>query len=86
MERMVTYYEHEHQMARMERTNRRMWIICIILIIALVGTNIGWLYYEAQFVDTVTTEIEAEQQADGGGSNYLVNGNYGTAEGQNNDN
>lgn len=65
MERVVTYYEHEENMARMERTNRRTWILCIILIVALLGTNAGWIYYESQWQYVQeSTQIEAEQKGD----------------------
>ena len=52
-------------MARMERANKRLWIIVIILIAAFIATNAGWIYYESQF-QVVETSIEAKQ--DGGGS------------------
>ena len=35
--------------ARQERANRRLWIVCIILIIALVATNVAWIMYETQY-------------------------------------
>ena len=30
---------HEGDMARMERANKRLWVVIIILIIALIGSN-----------------------------------------------
>ena len=45
----------------MERQIRRMFIIIIVLIIGLIGTNVGWLMYESQFdVYTVTQETDGE--------------------------
>lgn len=76
MDKVITYFEHEEQMVRMERTNIRLWILCILLILMLVGTNIAWIYYESQWqVTTETTEIEAEQDGEinivgGGDVNY----------------
>ena len=55
-----SYLEFESSQARMERINRRMWILCIILIAALFGSNGAWLYYESQFMDTVTVSQEVE--------------------------
>lgn len=75
----VSYIAYESAMARLERTNKRLFIICLILIISLIGTNGAWLYYESQFVDEFT--IDAEQVTDGG-NNYVVGGNYGTAKGE----
>lgn len=66
-----------------ERTIKRLWITIIILIGLLFFTNLGWIVYEAQFED-VTTEIEAEQETDGGGNNYVVGGDmFGETESQN---
>ena len=79
----VPYIVHESAMARMERTNRRLWITIILLIVMLVGTNGAWIWYESQFTDIVTT-IEAEQ--DGSGVNIVSGGDldYGAeSEGNN---
>lgn len=83
MDKVVSYFEHEEVMIRMERGNRRLWVLCIILIIALLVTNGAWIYRELQYEDVVTT-IEAEQKSEQGGTNYLVNGNYGETESENN--
>lgn len=52
---MISYFVHESEMARLERMVKRMWILCIIMFLALVITNAGWVYYESQFEDVVTT-------------------------------
>lgn len=67
----VSYYEHESVLAKMERANRRVWILCLLLIFALVGTNAGWIYYNSLFENNVTT-IQAEQ--DGSGTNLISGG------------
>lgn len=82
----VPYAAHEAALARQERSNRRLWIVCIILIIALVATNLTWIMYESQLdtvIETDKTEISAEQ--DGSGINIVGGGNinYG-AEGTDN--
>lgn len=74
-EKNIPYFAHEGDMARMERANRRLFIVLIILIAALLGTNAGWIYYENQFIDEETTKIEAEQETSDGGNNYIVGGN-----------
>ena len=72
--------------ASMERTIKRLWITTILLIVLLVGSNVGWLIYESQFVETETTQtIEAEQQADNG-TNMIVGGDYGKSESESNNN
>lgn len=66
-ERMIPYFSHEGDMARMERANRRLWIVILVLIAVLLGTNGAWIYYENQFVDEIT--IDAKQ--DGSGVNIV---------------
>lgn len=69
-EKTIPYYAHEGVVARMERANRRLWILCIVLILLLAGTNGAWLYYENQFIDelTVTQDVES-----GNGGDAIVN-------------
>ena len=59
----IDYVVHESAMARMERANKRLFILCIMVFIAFVSTNIGWIIYESN-VEKVTTTIEAEQDGD----------------------
>lgn len=79
---MIPFHAHEMDMDRAERANHRLWAIIIILIIALIGTNAGWLVYEAQFVEeSISTEIDAEQDGtynfvSGGDITYGAEGAY----------
>lgn len=59
----VPYVVHESAMARAERQAKRLVAIIILLIVLLVGSNVGWLVYESSFetVETNETIIEAEQ-------------------------
>ena len=68
----IPYFVHEGEMARMERVNRRLWILCLVIFLALVGTNAGWIYYESQFEDVSTT---VTQDVDSGifGGNATIN-------------
>ena len=81
-ERMIPYFSHEGDMARMERANKRLWIVVLVLIAVLLGTNAGWLFYESQF--QVVEESKVEQKVDTGDGDTIVNGigdiNYGTSE------
>ena len=83
--RDVPYIVFESITTRLEHTIEKLWILCIILIVLLMGTNAGWLYYESQFKVEQTTMIEAEQ--DGASVNVIGGGdvNYG-AEGKDNQN
>ena len=59
----VKYYV-ETLTATMERTIRRLWILAIILVLLLVGTNAAWIWYESQF-ETVTSETYFAETDDG---------------------
>ena len=55
----VPFIVHESAQARMERVTHRLWILAIILIVLLVGTNAAWLWYESQFESfSVTQDID----------------------------
>lgn len=74
-QKMIPYFCHEGDMARAERTIKRLWILCILLIILLVGTNTGWIYYESQMETVVVTQDNAN-----GYNNFIGNDgdiNYG---------
>lgn len=88
MDKDVPYIVHEGDMARMERSNRRLWIIVLVLIVLLVGSNIAWLCYENSMEEVSTTvEQEVEQDNDSGDNNF-VGGDYinGTTEGEDKNN
>lgn len=67
----VPFVVHESMMARAERSAKRMWILILVLILLLVGSNVGWLIYESQFEVVETTEI-IQENADGY-NNYIGN-------------
>lgn len=69
----VPYFVVEGEMARMERTNHRLWILCIILIAVLLGTNAGWIYYESQW-EVVSEEEYYEISTDRGHAIYNESG------------
>lgn len=65
-------------MSRMERVNKRLWLALLIIFLAFVGTNVGWIVYENQFaevVETYTADAEDSGTAviNGEGS-VIVNG------------
>ena len=70
-EMTIPYIVHEGTMARMERTVKRLWILCIILIVLFVGTNGYWIWYEAQFEVVETT---VSQSVDSGDGDVIMNG------------
>lgn len=66
----VPYIVHEGDMARLERANRRLWILSIMLVCLLVGTNAGWVWYESQFQDEVMTITQENEE---GYNNFIGN-------------
>lgn len=70
----IPFAAHESAMARAERhTKALIWVI-VLLIVLLVGTNVGWLIYESQFevVEETTETIITQDNADGY-NNYIGN-------------
>lgn len=68
-------YNNELMLAIMERTNKRQWIIIIILIVLFVGTNAGWIYRESQFTDeVVTTTVTQDVDSDNNGDAVINDG------------
>lgn len=63
-EKMIPYIAFESATSRQERTIKRLWILCLVLIIALLGTNAGWIYWESQFEEVVVTQ-DVDATADG---------------------
>lgn len=55
----VPYVVHESDMARQERTIKRLWILLLVLIVLFVCSNGWWIWRESQFEDiTITQENE----------------------------
>lgn len=71
----VPYIVHESAMARSERHNKRLWIVILVLIGALIASNLAWIIYESQFEDVVTTTEEniLVDADDNGVANYIGN-------------
>lgn len=64
----VPYLVHEEAMVKLERTIKRLWILCIIVFLAFVISNGIWIYYESQwqYVETTNTnEISQEVSSEG---------------------
>jgi len=71
----VSYYVHEEAMVRQDIHNKRLFILCLIMFIALILTNGAWIYHESMYEDVVYSE----NTQDGEGINIIGNGiTYGT--------
>lgn len=78
-------YKEERGMALAERTIERLWILTLLLVILLVGSNGAWLYYESSFEDTVITQDIQQDSGDGGTNTYKGNIIGGEYNGETND-
>jgi len=67
----ISLIAHESMLSRMERTIKRLWILAIILVVALIGSNAAWIYYESQWEVVETTEVTQENS--NGLNNYIGN-------------
>lgn len=71
----VPYIVHEADMARMERSNKRLSVLATIVVALLFISNALWLWVwnQYEYVDTemVTTSIDQ----DGEGNNIIGDGN-----------
>jgi len=65
-----------------EQTIKKLWIIIIMLIILLFGSNAAWIVYESQY-ETVSVTQEVEQDANNGTNNFVGGDYYGSAESDN---
>ena len=71
--------ELKSQNVRLEKAFKSMIVLCIILIVALVGSNIAWLIYESQYetvgeITTVDSGSEAATYLENSGNGDI---NYG---------
>lgn len=66
----VPYIVLESSLFAMERIFKRLWIVIILLILLLVGSNALWIVYENSFEDSETTITQ--ENADGY-NNYIGN-------------
>ena len=66
----VPYVVHESDMARQERTIKRLWILLLVLVVLFVGSNGWWIWRESQFADEY---YEITQENEDGYNNFIGN-------------
>ena len=71
----IPYYVAEGMLDRQSATIKKLWIMCILLIVLHVGSNALWIWYESQFMyyeQSVEQEIDSEGNTTviGIGDNY----------------
>ena len=63
-------------LAELKKSSKRWFVVSIILLIALVGTNVAWLIYESSF-ETVYEGETTTVDGGNGVATYLENSNSG---------
>lgn len=84
---VVSFAAFESAMLRLERANKRLWVIVLLLIVLLFGTNAAWLHYEAQWETVSETTVTQDLSTEGGGDAIINDGVHingeSTADGNN---
>ncbi len=74
----VDYGIYLEDVGRSEKHAKHWMIACIIAFSALIGTNLGWIIYESQYEDVVTTTQTVTQETGSeGGTNTFTGDFYG---------
>lgn len=84
MDKTVPFIVYEAEAVRHERDKVRWFIIVLVLILLLFGSNAAWIAYESQFEkETVTQTVT--QEADSGGNRFVGGDYYGDTDSNDND-
>ena len=78
----IPYIVHEGAMSRMERVNKRLIAIIVLLIVLLVSSNIAWMLYESQF-EMCNVEQDVDQENEHGNDIFVGGDLNGTPAHQN---
>lgn len=70
----VSYIVFETEMARLERIIKRQFVLIIIALVLLVGTNACWMWYQSQFEEVTTTEVTQDVDSGDGGDAVINDG------------
>lgn len=65
--------QHEKDQNRLMGIIKSLIAVIVILIVLLVGSNAGWLWYESQFEVVEETSTTVEQENENGYNNYIGN-------------
>lgn len=52
----IPYFVHEGEVNRLERINRRLFVLLLVIFLAFIGTNAGWIIYESEYQDVVVSQ------------------------------
>lgn len=69
----VPYIVFESEMTRLERIIKKQFILILVTVCFLVGTNACWIWYESQFEEVTTTTREVTQDLDAEDGDAIIN-------------
>lgn len=69
----ISKYYHEAMMAAMERANKRLAIIIMVVLVMFFATNAAWLWAWMQYDYTSEETIVDVDSGDSGNANYIGN-------------
>lgn len=78
----VPYIVFESEMVRLERIIKKLFVLIVVLIVLLFGTNIYWIWYESQFEEVTTTEVTQDLDSGDGGDAIINDGVHINGEGE----
>lgn len=74
----ISYFVHQDDMNKLDMSHKRvekwLFVLCIAMFIALVGTNAYWIWNESQYED-ISTTVTQETSSEGGGD-AIINGEH----------
>lgn len=72
---MMPIAQHEKDQNRLMKIIKWLVAVIALLIVLLVGSNVGWLIYESSFETVETWEQEVIQDAENG-ETHFIGGDY----------
>lgn len=70
----IPYIVYESEMTRLERIIKKQFVIILVTLALLVGTNALWIWYESQLEEVTTTTQEVTQDLDAEDGDAIING------------
>lgn len=70
----IPYIVFESEMARLERIIKKQFVLIVVAVVFLVGTNACWLWYESQLEEVTTTEVTQDVDSGDGGDAIINDG------------
>lgn len=69
----IPYIVYESEMTRLERIIKKQFVIILVTLALLVGTNALWIWYESQLEEVTTTTQEVTQDLDAEDGDAIIN-------------